>query len=359
MRIGIIGAGQLGRMLARAGYPLGLGMRFLDTSPDSPGGQVGDIVLGTLDDRARIEELAADVDLLTFEVENVPAEALANVGPSTPFYPPMAALSTAQDRLSEKRLFDTLGIATTRYRTVDDRADLDAAIEELGLPCVLKTRRLGYDGRGQRFIRENADADAAFEAIGGVPLIAEEFVAFEREVSAIGVRSTSGEIAMYPLSENRHEDGILRVTTAPADDGALADAAADALRRIIEHFDYVGVLTVEFFVRDGALVANEMAPRVHNSGHWTIEGAMTSQFENHVRAIVGLPLGGTTARGHLAMVNFLGTMPDIAAVLAIPGTHYHDYGKSPRPGRKLGHCTIVARSRTTRDATLDAVRALL
>ena len=355
-RVGIIGAGQLGRMLALAGYPLGLRFVFLDRSEDAPGGQVGEIVIGGFDEPERIAELARRVDVLTFDVENVPSEAVRPSAEHTPFYPPVAALDAAQDRFDEKTLFRAQGIPTPDFRRVDSLRELQAAVKAIGLPAVLKTRRLGYDGKGQRLLREESDLEPAWEAIGGVPLILEAFVDFEREVSVIGVRGPDGEIAFYPIAHNVHEAGILHHSFAPYEDVDLQQQAEQHCRRLMEHLGYVGVLTIEFFVVDGELIANEMAPRVHNSGHWTIEGAVTSQFENHVRAILGLPLGDTSPVGHSGMVNFLGELPPLANVLRVPGAHYHDYGKEPRPGRKLGHCTVVSPDPEKRDS---AVRALI
>lgn len=355
-KIGIIGAGQLGRMLALAGYPLGLRFVFLDKSEEAPGGQVGEILLGAFDDPDMLRRLAGRVDSLTFDVENVPAEVLREITRDIPFNPPIEALATAQDRLYEKKLFGKLGLDTPPFAPVDTLDELRQAVEQIGLPAVLKTRRLGYDGKGQRVLREPGDIEPAFEAIGGVPLILEGFVDFEREVSIIGVRSTTGEEAFYPVSENTHRDGILRHSIAPGADAGLQEHAEELARRMLRHFDYAGILTIELFVKDGRLIANEIAPRVHNSGHWTIEGAVTSQFENHIRAILGLPLGNTAARGHAAMVNFIGTMPGLAEVLAIPGAHYHDYGKSPRPGRKLGHATLTG---TDREEVLQKLDRLL
>jgi 5-(carboxyamino)imidazole ribonucleotide synthase len=352
MKIGIIGAGQLGQMLALSGLPFALQFRFLDSSSEAPGARVAPLVLGAFDDLRALRELAQQVDLVTYEFENVPVAALQEMAATRPCFPPVDALRVSQDRILEKELFGRLGIATPPYRAVDSRADLDAAVAALGLPCVLKTRRLGYDGRGQRVLRKRADVAPAWDALGGVPLILEGFVAFEREVSIVGARSTRGEIRAYPLATNTHRDGILRVTLAPTRHARLQRAAEDCLRRVIDHFGYAGVLTIEFFVANGRLVANEMAPRVHNSGHWTIEGSVTSQFENHLRAILGLPLGDTSAVGHAAMVNYIGTMPDRDRILALPGAHHHDYGKAPRAGRKLGHCTVVAPSAAQRDALL-------
>lgn len=358
MKIGIIGAGQLGRMLALAGYPFGLRFVFLDQSDDAPGAQVGRIVHGAFDDPSSLHALAKEVDLVTFDVENVPVAAVRDIAASKPFLPPPDALGMSQDRLDEKTLFRQLKIPTTQFAAVDSQSDLAAAVTDIGLPGVLKTRRLGYDGRGQFVLRTEADIATAWEALGSVPLIYEAFVDFSREVSIIGVRSTRGEIRSYPLTANTHRDGILRCSVAPYRHAALTKQAETYLRRLLKHFDYAGVLTIEFFVRQGKLIANEMAPRVHNSGHWTIEGAQTSQFENHIRAIVGLPLGGTEAVGHSAMLNFIGTIPIVQTVLKLPGVHFHSYDKEPRPNRKLGHATLTAKSAAARDRALrQLVRA--
>ena len=352
MKIGIIGAGQLGQMLALAGLPFALRFRFLDSSADAPGAQVAPIVVGAFDDIAALRRLAGEVDVVTYEFENVPVAALHEMAATRPCFPPVDALRVSQDRILEKELFGRLGIPTPPYRAVDSLADLEAGVAALGLPCVLKTRRLGYDGRGQRVLKKRSDVAAAWETLGSVPLILEGFVRFDREVSIVGVRSTRGETRAYPIVTNTHRDGILRVTVAPTRDARLQRAAEGHLRRVLDHFGYAGVLTIEFFVAGGRLVANEMAPRVHNSGHWTIEGTVTSQFENHLRAILGLPLGDTRPVGHSAMVNYIGTMPDRDRILALPGAHHHDYGKAPRANRKLGHCTIVAPTAAQRDALL-------
>ncbi|MGH8398221.1 MAG: 5-(carboxyamino)imidazole ribonucleotide synthase [Gammaproteobacteria bacterium] len=343
--IGIVGAGQLGRMLALAGYPLGFKFVFLDKSADAPGAQVGEIMLGGFDDPKSLAQLAEAVDLLTYDVENVPVEALGDIPKQKTFLPPVAALATGQDRLSEKNLFRELKIPTPKFCPVEIMPDLEQAIQTIGYPAVLKTRRLGYDGRGQRIIHSPAELGSAFNALGGVPLILEEFIAFEREVSVIGVRNRAGAVAFYPIAENVHSNGILRYSIAPYPDPNLQKRAQTYARRVMDHFDYAGVLTIEFFVKASKLIANETAPRVHNSGHWTIEGAVISQFENHIRAIAGLPLGDTSARGYAAMVNFIGDMPPLESVLKIPGAHYHNYGKQPRPGRKLGHATLVCKTR--------------
>jgi 5-(carboxyamino)imidazole ribonucleotide synthase len=352
MKIGIIGAGQLGRMLALAGYPLGLRFVFLDQSTDAPGAQVGRIIPGAFDDAAQLAALAAEVDIITFDVENVPVEAVRTIAATTPFLPPVDALGTSQDRLLEKTLFQKLKIPTPQFAAVDSLQDLQAAAKRIGVPGVLKTRRLGYDGRGQFYVREATDIEAAWGALGSVPLIYEGFVDFSREVSVIGVRSTRGETRSYPLSANTHSAGILRYSIAPYRNASLEKQAQTYLKRILKHFDYAGILTIEFFVRQGRLIANEMAPRVHNSGHWTIEGARTSQFENHVRAILGLPLGSTEPVGHSAMLNFIGTIPALENILRVPDVHFHSYDKEPRPNRKLGHCTINTPSTTARDRAL-------
>jgi 5-(carboxyamino)imidazole ribonucleotide synthase len=350
MTVGIVGGGQLGRMLALAGYPLGLDFLFLDPASGTPASQVAPMLQGAFTDAALLRELAVRSEVLTFDWENISVEALRALSRETRIAPPLAALAVSQDRLAEKRLFAKLGIPTTRHAAVDSPASLARALRDVGLPGVLKTRRLGYDGKGQAVVRSAEDAAAAFEALRASPLIYEEFVPFDFEVSIIGVRNRQGEVAVYPLNHNLHREGILRLTRAPWHAPTLERRAATYLRRMLEHFRYQGVLNIEFFVRGGRLLANETAPRVHNSGHWTIEGAATSQFENHLRGILGLPLGATTPRAHAAMLNLVGTMPAREGVLALPEGHWHDYGKSPRPGRKLGHVTLLAPTAAARDA---------
>ncbi len=350
MTIGVVGGGQLGRMLALAGYPLGLDFLFLDRSPSTPAGQVAPLICSEFTDAARLAELGSRCDVVTFDWENIPVDALRVLTGRCPVRPSLAALATAQDRASEKRLFERLHIPTTRWHSVESRRELTLAVQRVGLPGVLKTRRLGYDGKGQALVRTPEEVEEAWVRLGSVPLLYEEYVPFDSEVSIIGARGRRGEIAIYPLCLNVHAQGILRVTRAPCGPVRLQSLAARYLRGALRHFRYVGVLTIEFFVRSGRLIANEMAPRVHNSGHWTIEGAVTSQFENHVRAIAGLPLGSTRACGHSAMINLIGKLPPRAQLLARPGVHLHDYGKEPRPGRKLGHCTLVATTARARDA---------
>ncbi len=351
MKVGIVGAGQLGRMLALAGYPLGLEFLCLDPARDAPAGAVAPVLHGAFTDRRLLARLARQCDVVTFDWENVSVTSLAAVAQQhrARICPPVAALATGQDRVAEKRLFERLQIPTTRWRAVDSRAALERALGSVGLPGVLKTRRLGYDGKGQALLRSRADAERAFAALGRVPLLYEEWVPFDCEVSIIGARSVGGEVAVYPLCGNVHRAGILRLTCAPFGPSAWQRRAARYLARVLAHFRYTGILAMEFFVRRGRLIANEMAPRVHNSGHWTIEGAATSQFENHLRAILGLPLGATRAVGHSAMINLIGELPPRAALLALEGVHLHDYGKRPRPGRKVGHCTIIEPTATRRD----------
>jgi 5-(carboxyamino)imidazole ribonucleotide synthase len=351
-RVGIVGAGQLGRMLALAGYPLAIRCLFLDRSATAPAAQVAPILIGDLEDAAQLEALAAGSDVLTFDWENIPGKALAPLEKLTLVRPPRAALEVSQDRLAEKALFTKLRIPVAAHAAIDSREQLIRAARKLGLPGVLKTRRMGYDGKGQFVVRDAAQLDEAWAAIGGSGLIYESFQEFSREVSLIGARSAAGRIVFYPLSANSHGGGILRYGVAPFTNLALERAARRGMQRVMHALAYVGVLAIEFFVVKGRLIANEMAPRVHNSGHWTIEGCVTSQFENHLRAICGLPLGSTRALGHTAMVNFLGKMPDRERLLAIDGLAFHDYGKEPRPGRKLGHCTILKSRAAERDAAL-------
>ncbi|HEX8757029.1 MAG TPA: 5-(carboxyamino)imidazole ribonucleotide synthase [Steroidobacteraceae bacterium] len=352
MTVGIVGAGQLGRMLALAGYPLGLDFLFLDPARDAPAGQIAPALHGSFTDPKLLRRLAQQCEVLTFDWENISVEALRThtaAARGARICPPIPALAAAQDRVSEKHLFERLGIPTTRWRAVGSRSQLERALREVGVPGILKTRRLGYDGKGQVKVRAAGDAYRGWEELGKVPLIYEEWVPFDCEVSIIGARSRRGETAIYPLNGNVHSQGILRLTRAPYGQPGWQRTAAGYLRRCLDHFRYVGVLTIEFFVRQGRLIANEMAPRVHNSGHWTIEGCATSQFENHLRAILDLPLGSTRAVGFSAMVNLIGDIPPRESLLAQEGLHLHDYGKQPRPGRKVGHCTVVESTAARRD----------
>ena len=359
MRIGIIGAGQLGRMMALSGIPLGLEFAMYDRNGDVPGAAVAPVVTGRFDDLGKLARFARDVDVVTFDWENVPVASVRAIARQVPVWPPPRALAVSQDRWLEKQLFRRLGIPVAPTVPVDTREQLTLAIATLGLPGILKTRRLGYDGKGQATLRRPVDADRAWQALGGQPLVYEQFVPFTRELSLIGARDRRGRVAFYPLAENRHENGILAETRAPYRNAALQRAAQRHHRRLMQALGYVGVLCLEYFVLRGRLVANEMAPRVHNSGHWTIEGAETSQFENHVRAVAGLPLGPTRPRGHAVMFNLIGRMPDTRRALVLPGVHLHAYGKAPRAGRKLGHLTRVCATRAGRDRAARALRRRL
>jgi 5-(carboxyamino)imidazole ribonucleotide synthase len=339
MKVGVLGAGQLARMLALAGYPLGLQFIFLDPSADACASHLGEHLLGEYDDPDLLAQLAERADVVTYEFENVPAPVAEFLASHTEVHPDPKALAVAQDRLVEKNFFNDIGIPTSKYAAVDSLDELQQVMTDIGYPAILKSRTQGYDGKGQSVLRSADDLADAWEVLQGVPAIVEAFVPFDREVSIIAVRSVSGEIAFYPLAENSHRGGILRVSKSLAADPVQA-AAEVYVTRLLEALDYVGVLALELFEVNGELIANEFAPRVHNSGHWTIEGAETSQFENHLRAIVGLPLGATDLIGQSAMVNFIGGLPDSKKLLALPHTHLHLYDKAPRKGRKVAHATL-------------------
>ena len=362
--VGILGGGQLARMLALSGAPLGLRFLVMDTAGDACAGQFAPMVVGDYRDEAALAEFASRIDVATFDFENVPAESAQWLIERVPVFPIPRALATAQDRLAEKTLFRELGIPVPDFAAIDTREELDAAIARIGAPCILKTRRLGYDGKGQFRIRTADDADAAWTALGAqaatVGLILEGFVRFERELSVIAVRGRDGEFRTWPLTENWHVDGVLSASLAPARvDGALAATAFAYAEKLAKALDYVGVFALELFCRGDELLANELAPRVHNSGHWTIEGAETSQFQNHLRAVLGLPLGATEVIGHACMLNWIGEMPEAGAVLQEPGGHWHDYGKSPRVGRKVGHATLRSDSSESLAGALQRVGAAL
>lgn len=366
-RVGIVGGGQLGRMLALAAAPLNVECIVLDPAEDACAGVAATHIRAAFDDVAALRQLANDADVVTFEFENVPAPALATVAECVRTAPSPTALEASQDRLVEKRLFERLGIATAPYHAVDSLAELTDAIEQIGLPAILKTRRLGYDGKGQARIDRVDDASAAWTAIDERPAILEGHVSFQRELSVIAVRDVNGEAAYYPPVENLHRDGILRETRAPAKDmpDELSRTARDYAESLMQALDYVGVIALELFQLDDHLLANEFAPRVHNSGHWTIDASPTSQFENHIRAVAGLPLGATQPVSDCVMLNLVGGAPEATAMLAVPGAHLHLYGKQERPGRKIGHVTITdvaaiastGATRMTHDEATDRLRA--
>jgi len=338
--IGILGAGQLGRMIALAGYPLGMRFRFFDPASESPANLLADHVTADYADTAALDRFVAGVDVVTYEFENVPVDVARYLEKSVPVYPPPMALEKAQDRFVEKSFFCELGIPTPKF-TING---LDNGLTDkngLGFPAVLKTRRMGYDGKGQKVVRSQAELEnEKFDN----PIL-EEFISFDRELSIIAMRNKSGETKFYPLVENHHRDGILRLSLVAGNVSAdLQKQAEEYAKAVMNALDYVGVLAIEFFEKDGRLLANEMAPRVHNSGHWTIDGAITSQFENQVRAVTDAPLGDTSQLGVCAMVNLIGLVPDVESILKMKGVHLHLYDKTPKPNRKIGHVNILSQS---------------
>ncbi|MBC7773293.1 MAG: 5-(carboxyamino)imidazole ribonucleotide synthase [Pyrinomonadaceae bacterium] len=365
MKVGILGGGQLGRMLALAGYPLGLRFSIYDAVHDAPAGHLAPLTVGGFDQYESLDRWADSLDVITYEFENVPVEAAIHLASRWPVSPPPAALKNSQDRLVEKDFLRRLNVPTPQYRVADTLSDLREAIGVVGLPCVVKTRTGGYDGKGQLVVRSAGDVDSIGSHFNHDVrnLIVEQFVTFERELSILAVRGkpqmTAGtlderrvrtggtpvqekaEVKFYPLVENTHAGGILRRSVAPAPSMTpeLQQLAESYAGRVLEELDYVGVLAIEFFQLGDQLIANEMAPRVHNSGHWTIEGAVTSQFENHVRAVAGLPLGSTAPVGHSIMLNLIGHIPSLRPLLGLAGVHVHLYGKEARTGRKVGHVT--------------------
>ena len=361
MTIGILGGGQLGRMLALSGYPLGLQFKTFDPSTEAVAGHLTPLTSGDIEDEIALENWARDVDVVTFEWENVPVASAHFLEKRVPVFPLPRALEVAQDRLIEKTFLRELGVDTPDFWLVDSREDLEHATRQSGFPCVLKTRRFGYDGKGQLVLYALSDVATGWEELGRAPLILEAFVPFQRELSILAVRAQNGEIRFWPLVENHHRGGILRLSLAPAPQSSQLQAQAELFaRRILEELDYVGVLALELFQIGDELLANEIAPRVHNSGHWTIEGSQTSQFENHIRAVAGLPLGSTEMNSRrAAMVNLIGELPELSEVLQIKGAHPHFYGKDVLPNRKVGHVTVVADDEAELNARVDEVLALL
>ena len=345
MRVGVLGGGQLGRMLALAGHPLGFTFRFFDPDPSAPAGQVGELIAGAYDDDAALARFATGLDLVTYEFESVPRAAADFVASRVQVWPPVAALAATQDRLAERELFESVQVPVAPYMNISSVLALAEAVAHVGFPALLKTRTHGYDGKGQVAVGAIEEATAAWQSVGERPCILERRVEFRRELSVIAVRGHDGSIAVYPLVENLHSEGILRASFAPAVvDPGVQEEASEFARRVADQLGYVGVFAIELFDTDAGLIANEMAPRVHNSGHWTIEGAVTSQFENHLRAIAALPLGSTASRGFAGMLNLIGTVPPMGRLLDVEGAHVHLYGKSPRAGRKLGHVTVCESS---------------
>lgn len=360
MNVGILGGGQLGRMLTLAGYPLGIKCVCYDETPGTSASFTGEVENGSIEDIKRIGAWAKRSNVLTYEWENYPPELVGHLASIRPLFPNVKALATAQDRWHEKVLFDELDIPVPAFRFASDEAELRRAIDELGCPLVVKTKTGGYDGKGQAVVRSDEDIASAVELVQKCPVIVEQLISFESEVSAIGARGRDGDIQVYPLTHNTHVDGILRRSVVPAPVKADFEYAADTyLRAIMNRLDYVGILALELFVTPAGLMANEMAPRVHNSGHWTQDGAETSQFENHLRAVTGMPLGSTELMCPTAMVNCIGYIPPVDQALAIPGTHLHVYDKELRPGRKVGHINITASSSKELTERIEAVEALM
>ena len=344
--IGILGGGQLGRMLSVAASRLGFRTHIYEPAPEPPASDVSwRTTTAGYDDAEALKAFAASVDVVTYEFENVPAEALDLIEAVVPIRPNRKALAISQDRLDEKTFLTELGLTTAPFAKVDTAGDLAAAMAQIGLPGILKTRRLGYDGKGQARITGAQDTDAAFAAMHGAPAILEGFVDFSREISVIAARSLSGDVAAYDPGENIHEGGILRTTTVPARLAVEHKTSAVLLAgKILNALDYVGVIGVELFVTHNGLVVNEFAPRVHNSGHWTQNGCAIDQFEQHIRAIAGLPLGDGSRHADVVMENLIGDdIARLSEIVADPGASLHFYGKGQaRPGRKMGHVNRVS-----------------
>jgi 5-(carboxyamino)imidazole ribonucleotide synthase len=359
--VGVLGGGQLARMLALAGHPLGI--RTVVLSPDGgcSASDVADVIEAPYDDPAGLDALARAADVVTFEFESVDVTSARVFDGRLPVRPGPDAFRVASDRIVEKQTFREVGMDTAPFVAVDGAESLRAAVAAIGVPCLLKTRRFGYDGKGQWRFETTDDVEAYLERaeVDEVPLddlILEGMLDFVRELSIVAVRDLDGAFDAWPLTQSEHRGGILRLCRAPAPDVESQTSEARTIaQRLAEHLDYVGVFALELFDMGDGLRANEMAPRVHNSGHWTIEGAVTSQFENHMRAIAGLPLGSCEARGPSAMVNALGSMPDLHTVLAIPGAHVHDYRKGDAPLRKVGHVTVTAPDVATLRDRVDAL----
>jgi 5-(carboxyamino)imidazole ribonucleotide synthase len=341
-RIGVLGGGQLGRMLGLAGIPFGFGFVFLDPSADACASVTGELLQAGFSDDEAARQLAQEVDVATFDFENVPESTARALEEICPLFPGSNALAAGQDRLEEKNLLSRLGITVAPYHPVSSRTDLLEALDIIGYPAVLKTLRLGYDGKGQAVLRDPEDLERAWQRLGDSPLVLEAFVPFDAECSLVAVRGRDGQTRFWPLTQNVHNDGILALSLPGVFDSALQAQAEEKMGLLMDELDYTGVLTIEFFLRDGELLANEFAPRVHNSGHWTIDGSPCSQFEAHVRAITAMPPGDTRMSAHSLMFNWIGRMPDRDRAMSVPGVHWHDYGKEPRPGRKIGHATLTA-----------------
>ena len=359
--IGILGAGQLGRMLAASAAPLGLNAFTVDPKTSPSAARHAEHFSAAFDAPEALRQLSERADVVTYEFENIPVGALEQLLDVVDVYPGVRALEVSGDRGVEKEFFESLGVDVAPWQRVESRRDLDEAADALGFPLILKTRQMGYDGKGQAWSDDPEDLEAAWDELGEWSLVAEGFVDFERELSIIGARTPDGQTAMFPLAENLHRDGILIESEAPAEASAeTIERAHTICRKALDGLDYVGVLSIELFQDpDGTLRVNEMAPRVHNSGHWTIEGSETSQFEQHIRAVAGFSLGDTASVAPTHMLNTIGGLPDRRAVLEVPGAHLHDYQKEARPGRKIGHITVRAGDRDALDERVKRVRPLV
>ncbi|GAA6133346.1 5-(carboxyamino)imidazole ribonucleotide synthase [Oceaniserpentilla sp. 4NH20-0058] len=359
-RIGIIGSGQLGRMMALAGTHLNTEYVFFDEALSSPCTNLGKTIQPSSENA--IQRFLESVDVITYESENTDAELVSQLTKIKPVYPSAQSLLKSQHRLTEKSYFQSLGIQTADFKKVETKEELTEAVASLGLPIILKTTREGYDGKGQALIRESSDIEPAWESLKNQELIAEAFVTFTRELSVIAVRNPKKDIKIYPLAENDHSQGILRVSRIPVENLSIEkqQQANEFITKLLNDLDHIGVLTLELFDTEQGLIANEMAPRVHNSGHWSIEGANTCQFENHVRAICNMPLGDTSLRQpNAGMVNIIGRHGNQASVMAIPSAFYHAYGKAERLNRKIGHINVVANSTSELNKTIQALQPFI
>ena len=356
--IGVIGGGQLGRMLALDAAKLDIQCIFLDPHPDCCATKYGEHILAKYTDKKALAQLIERSDVITFEFESVPSEVIEYLSKHKPTFPSSTALKTTQDRWLEKQLFNQLHIPTAQTKLVDSQKDLEELGENMTFPAVLKTRTLGYDGKGQKLLLSLNDVTDAYKQLGAVPMILEEFIAFDYEVSCITVRNKNDQCNFYPLVRNEHRQGILHQSHT-LQNHPLQKKAEQYCTSILKNLDYIGVMAFEFFVKDDMLIANEIAPRVHNSGHWSIEGALCSQFENHIRAICDLPLGSCHVPNHVAMVNLIGALPNKTDICAIPGATYYDYGKTPKPGRKVGHITLIQSNISNFKDALEQIHLLV
>ena len=341
-KIGILGGGQLARMLALSGYPMGFEFVFFDPTEDACAGQVGELICAEYHNEVALEEFCQKVDVVTLDFENVPVETLRFVEKKKPVFPSPEVLEIAQDRLLEKQFCHSYGIPTTDFETINSVSELKFASKKFDYDAILKTRRMGYDGKGQYRINQATDINQIPDSLFLQDLILEKRVAFNREVSVIVARNGLGDIKSWPLCENKHKDGILTTTIVPAKHSSLDEITIDYAKQLAVALNYIGVLVIEFFQTEDAVYVNEMAPRVHNSGHWSIEGAHTSQFENHLRAGLNLPLGSTCMDGMAAMLNWIGAFPESILSITEEQLFWHVYGKEPRAGRKIGHTTLLA-----------------